>query len=111
MPTGRRDGRVSSKSEAQNLPSPLESIAVHKKKFAEKGLDEQDLLTLLGKQVFLSALLNQTLHLHYLFLTLNPNQKQYSISNQRIFLKEIKMERNVSLFNISFHPCYMHFQI
>ncbi|TYK26941.1 peroxidase 25-like [Cucumis melo var. makuwa] len=48
VPTGRRDGRVSSKSEAQNLPSPLESIAVHKKKFAEKGLDEQDLLTLLG---------------------------------------------------------------
>ncbi|CAK9329608.1 unnamed protein product [Citrullus colocynthis] len=48
VPTGRRDGRVSSKSQAENLPSPLESIAVHKEKFAQKGLDEQDLVTLLG---------------------------------------------------------------
>lgn len=49
MPTGRRDGRVSSASEvSNNLPSPLESVATHRKKFAAKGLDENDLVTLVG---------------------------------------------------------------
>ncbi|TXG61260.1 hypothetical protein EZV62_012623 [Acer yangbiense] len=48
VPTGRRDGRVSSSSEASNLPSPLDSIAVQRQKFAAKGLDDKDLVTLVG---------------------------------------------------------------
>ena len=49
MPTGRRDGRVSSASEvSNNLPSPLESVATHRQKFAAKGLDDNDLVTLVG---------------------------------------------------------------
>lgn len=49
MPLGRRDGRVSSSSQASNLPSPLDSIDVQRKKFAAKGLDDKDLVTLVGK--------------------------------------------------------------
>ncbi|KAK1550683.1 hypothetical protein Q3G72_023044 [Acer saccharum] len=48
VPTGRRDGRVSSSSEASNLPSPLDSVAVQRQKFAAKGLDDKDLVTLVG---------------------------------------------------------------
>ncbi|KAM4133164.1 hypothetical protein ACJW30_01G307700 [Castanea mollissima] len=49
VPTGRRDGRVSSASEvSNNLPSPLESVATHRQKFAAKGLDDHDLVTLVG---------------------------------------------------------------
>ncbi|XP_068320519.1 peroxidase 25 [Pyrus communis] len=48
VPTGRRDGRVSLSSQASNLPSPLDSIAVQRQKFAAKGLDDHDLVTLVG---------------------------------------------------------------
>ncbi|KAF7149364.1 hypothetical protein RHSIM_Rhsim03G0027700 [Rhododendron simsii] len=48
VPTGRRDGRVSSKAEASNLPSPTDSIAVQRQKFMAKGLDDHDLVTLVG---------------------------------------------------------------
>nr|WDE17980.1 peroxidase 12 [Litchi chinensis] len=48
VPTGRRDGRISSSSQASNLPSPLDSIAVQRQKFAAKGLDDHDLVTLVG---------------------------------------------------------------
>ncbi|XP_022144860.1 peroxidase 25-like [Momordica charantia] len=48
VPTGRRDGRVSISSQAEDLPSPFEPIDVHIQKFAEKGLDEEDLVTLVG---------------------------------------------------------------
>ncbi|CAI0629226.1 unnamed protein product [Linum tenue] len=46
VPTGRRDGRVSSASQAAVLPSPLDSIAAQRQKFAAKGLDDHDLVTL-----------------------------------------------------------------
>ncbi|PHU25186.1 Peroxidase 25, partial [Capsicum chinense] len=49
VPTGRRDGRNSSSSEAMNLPSPFDTIEVQKNKFAAKGLDDHDLVTLVGK--------------------------------------------------------------
>lgn len=49
VPTGRRDGRISLSSQASNLPSPLEPVSVHRQKFAAKGLDDHDLVTLLGK--------------------------------------------------------------
>lgn len=59
MPTGRRDGSVSSASEvSNNLPSPLESVATHRKKFAAKGLDDNDLVTLVG--IFSRRYLYQT---------------------------------------------------
>ncbi|KAJ7956698.1 Peroxidase [Quillaja saponaria] len=48
VPTGRRDGRISLSSQASNLPSPLDSITVQKQKFAAKGLDDHDLVTLVG---------------------------------------------------------------
>ncbi|XP_050128997.1 peroxidase 25-like [Malus sylvestris] len=48
VPTGRRDGRVSLSSQASNLPSPLDSVAVQRQKFAAKGLDDHDLVTLVG---------------------------------------------------------------
>lgn len=48
VPTGRRDGRISSSSEASNMPSPLDPISVQRQKFAAKGLDDHDLVTLVG---------------------------------------------------------------
>ncbi|XVF34663.1 hypothetical protein REPUB_Repub18cG0078200 [Reevesia pubescens] len=48
VPTGRRDGRVSSSSQTSSLPSPLESKAAQRQKFAAKGLDDKDLVTLVG---------------------------------------------------------------
>ncbi|ONH98328.1 hypothetical protein PRUPE_7G243400 [Prunus persica] len=48
VPTGRRDGRVSLSSQASNLPSPLDSVAAQRQKFAAKGLDDHDLVTLVG---------------------------------------------------------------
>ncbi|XP_027332359.1 peroxidase 25 [Abrus precatorius] len=49
VPTGRRDGRVSLSSQAStNLPSPLDPISVQRQKFVAKGLDDHDLVTLVG---------------------------------------------------------------
>ncbi|XP_050215127.1 peroxidase 25 [Mercurialis annua] len=48
VPTGRRDGRVSLSSQASNLPSFFDSVAIQKQKFAAKGLDAHDLVTLVG---------------------------------------------------------------
>ncbi|EFJ14722.1 hypothetical protein SELMODRAFT_234501 [Selaginella moellendorffii] len=48
VPLGRRDGRVSSASDASNMPSPLDSVAVLKQKFSAKGLTTLDLATLSG---------------------------------------------------------------
>ncbi|XP_022963520.1 peroxidase N1-like [Cucurbita moschata] len=48
VPTGRRDGTVSVASEANDLPGFTDSIDVQKKKFSDKGLNTQDLVTLVG---------------------------------------------------------------
>ncbi|KAH9330113.1 hypothetical protein KI387_002221, partial [Taxus chinensis] len=48
VPTGRRDGLVSSSSDAANMPTPSDSIDILKTKFSDKGLDTQDLVTLAG---------------------------------------------------------------
>ncbi|KAJ0960334.1 hypothetical protein J5N97_001852 [Dioscorea zingiberensis] len=48
VPLGRRDGRISSASEATSLPSPADSVAVQRQKFADKGLTDHDLVTLVG---------------------------------------------------------------
>ncbi|CAN4081583.1 unnamed protein product [Withania somnifera] len=48
VPTGRRDGRNSSLSEAMDLPSPFDTIEVQRNKFVAKGLDYHDLVTLVG---------------------------------------------------------------
>lgn len=50
VPTGRRDGRISSASDTANLPGFAESIDSQKQKFVEKGLNTQDLVTLVGKR-------------------------------------------------------------
>ena len=49
VPTGRRDGRVSLASETANLPASRDSIDLQKQKFADKGLNYQDLVALVGK--------------------------------------------------------------
>ncbi|KAF6154075.1 hypothetical protein GIB67_031336 [Kingdonia uniflora] len=48
VPTGRKDGRVSLVSDTSNLPAFTDSVDVQKKKFADKGLNPQDLVTLVG---------------------------------------------------------------
>ncbi|XP_042489387.1 peroxidase 25 [Macadamia integrifolia] len=49
VPAGRRDGRISSSAEVLNLlPSPLDSISIQRQKFAAKGLNDHDLVTLSG---------------------------------------------------------------
>ncbi|KDP43058.1 hypothetical protein JCGZ_25244 [Jatropha curcas] len=46
VPTGRRDGRISNVSLAENLPDVDDSIHLLKFKFKEKGLSEEDLVLL-----------------------------------------------------------------
>ncbi|MFS7978881.1 putative peroxidase [Helianthus anomalus] len=48
VPLGRRDGLLSRGSDTANLPAFNDSIRVQIKKFADKGLDIQDLVTLVG---------------------------------------------------------------
>ncbi|KAL3638098.1 Peroxidase N1 [Castilleja foliolosa] len=48
VPTGRRDGRVSLASDASNLPGFTDSVDVQIQKFNDKGLNIQDLVTLVG---------------------------------------------------------------
>ncbi|KAF8044142.1 hypothetical protein BT93_A2199 [Corymbia citriodora subsp. variegata] len=48
VPTGRRDGRVSSASDAANLPGFTDSVDVQKQKFADLGLNTLDLVALVG---------------------------------------------------------------
>lgn len=49
VPLGRRDGLVSVASDASNLPAFTDSVDVQKQKFSDKGLNTQDLVTLVGK--------------------------------------------------------------
>ena len=57
VPTGRRDGRVSLQSKVlPNLPSPFDSVAVQLQKFDDKGLDDHDLVTLVGKAFYSSPI-------------------------------------------------------
>lgn len=56
VPLGRRDGRTSSASEAMSLPSPADSVGVQRQKFADKGLNDQDLVTLVGMYSSLAKL-------------------------------------------------------
>ncbi|KAG9457254.1 hypothetical protein H6P81_001762 [Aristolochia fimbriata] len=46
VPTGRRDGRVSNVSDADNMPDIQDSIQLLKAKFIQKGLSEKDLVLL-----------------------------------------------------------------
>ncbi|KAL5713529.1 peroxidase [Ranunculus cassubicifolius] len=48
VPTGRRDGSVSLASDTSNLPGFTESVDAQKQKFSDKGLNTQDLVTLVG---------------------------------------------------------------
>ncbi|KAI3715799.1 hypothetical protein L6452_22786 [Arctium lappa] len=48
VPTGRRDGLVSQASDTANLPAFNDPISVQIRKFADKGLNTQDLVTLVG---------------------------------------------------------------
>ncbi|KAJ1282370.1 hypothetical protein BS78_03G046900 [Paspalum vaginatum] len=48
VPLGRRDGRISSASGARALPSPADPVSVQRKKFADQGLSDHDLVTLVG---------------------------------------------------------------
>ncbi|KAJ0667512.1 putative peroxidase [Helianthus annuus] len=48
VPTGRRDGLVSLASDAESIYGPKDSIDDQIKKFANKGLSIEDLVTLVG---------------------------------------------------------------
>ncbi|TYG80765.1 hypothetical protein ES288_D02G242000v1 [Gossypium darwinii] len=48
VPTGRRDGKVSLASDADNLPAFTDSIEELKRKFSAFGLNARDLVTLVG---------------------------------------------------------------
>ncbi|MBA0586541.1 peroxidase N1 [Gossypium raimondii] len=48
VPTGRKDGKVSLASDADNLPAFTDSIEELKRKFAAFGLNARDLVTLVG---------------------------------------------------------------
>ncbi|GFP98687.1 peroxidase n1 [Phtheirospermum japonicum] len=48
VPTGRRDGRVSLASDASNLPGFTDTVDVQIRKFNDKGLNIEDLVTLVG---------------------------------------------------------------
>ena len=48
MPLGRRDGRISLASGASALPSPADPVSVQRQKFADQGLSDHDLVTLVG---------------------------------------------------------------
>ena len=54
VPTGRRDGRVSLVSDADNLPAFTDSIDVQKQKFSALGLNTQDLVALVGNLTLFS---------------------------------------------------------
>ncbi|KAK6135387.1 hypothetical protein DH2020_030898 [Rehmannia glutinosa] len=60
VPTGRRDGRVSLASDASNLPGFTDSVDVQIQKFQDKGLNAQDLVTLVACQFFRYRLYNFT---------------------------------------------------
>lgn len=61
VPLGRRDGRVSLSSQVSNMPSPFDSVDAQRQKFAAKGLDDHDLVTLVG-------IYNIYLHIFFLLL-------------------------------------------
>lgn len=61
VPTGRRDGTVSQSSDANNLPGFRDTVDVQKQKFADKGLNTQDLVTLVGKHFIKKGLVYPTL--------------------------------------------------
>jgi len=48
VPAGRRDGRVSRASETVDIPSPTFSLAQITQAFANKGLTQAEMVTLLG---------------------------------------------------------------
>lgn len=48
VPLGRRDGRISSAADAKALPSPADPVSVQRQKFADQGLSDHDLVTLVG---------------------------------------------------------------
>jgi peroxidase len=54
-PQAKRDERISLSSQASNLPSPLKPVSVHRQKFAAKGLNDHDLVTLLGMLSFTAS--------------------------------------------------------
>ncbi|KAG8053280.1 hypothetical protein GUJ93_ZPchr0001g31226 [Zizania palustris] len=48
VPLGRIDGRISSASDAKALPSPFDPVSIQRQKFADQGLTDHDLVTLVG---------------------------------------------------------------
>uniref|UniRef100_A0A453EBF1 Peroxidase 1 n=1 Tax=Aegilops tauschii subsp. strangulata TaxID=200361 RepID=A0A453EBF1_AEGTS len=51
VPLGRRDGRISSAADAKALPSPADPVSVQRQKFADQGLSDHDLVTLVGNNL------------------------------------------------------------
>lgn len=75
VPTGRRDGRISLASDTSNLPGFTDSVDVQKKKFADKGLNTQDLVALVGKKPLI----------HHSILYMSSSHDAFSLSIVFIF--------------------------
>jgi peroxidase len=56
VPTGRRDGQISSLSLAAEMPEVSDTIQQLKAKFFQKGLTEKDLVLLSGMNIMLLSL-------------------------------------------------------
>jgi hypothetical protein len=56
---------VSQASDARDLPRPNDSVDVQKHKFAVKGLNELDLVTLVGKYLNLHDNISDHVTLHF----------------------------------------------
>ena len=56
VPTGRRDGQISSLSLAAEMPKVSDTIQQLKAKFFQKGLTEKDLVLLSGMNIMLLSL-------------------------------------------------------
>jgi hypothetical protein len=58
---------VSQASDARDLPRPNDSVDVQKHKFAVKGLNELDLVTLVGKYLNLHDNISDSCHFTLLY--------------------------------------------
>jgi Peroxidase len=69
VPSGRRDGNISKASDAlSNLPPPFADVNTLTRMFGNKGLSQDDMVTLSGKIFFHVNLLVQLINSHHIVL-------------------------------------------
>ncbi|KAH9624750.1 hypothetical protein KSS87_003520 [Heliosperma pusillum] len=94
--TGRRDGRVSLRSEAQaNIPPPTMSIPTAIKLFASKGLNKDDFVILLGGHTVGTAHCHSFKERLYNFHNTNKPDPSISSSMLQLLRKTCPLNSNV----------------